>query len=79
MRRRPRRISLEGVEETSPSTSGATIAGQKKRRNMNAPTAVNFASGNRLITAEEICYSRQHDIVLLVLRSVIHNVTDSSE
>jgi hypothetical protein len=54
MSKRPRRISLEGVLEISPSASGATMAGQKKRRNMNAPTAVNLASGKRLMTAEEI-------------------------
>jgi hypothetical protein len=53
--KRPRRISLEGGELIKPSASGATIAGQKKRRNMNAPTAVNLASGKRLITVEEIC------------------------
>ena len=54
IKRRPRRISFEGVDETKPSASGATIAGQKKRRNINAPTAVNLASGNRFMTAEEI-------------------------
>jgi hypothetical protein len=37
-----------------PSASGATIAGQKNRRKMNAPTAVNLASGKRVITEEEI-------------------------
>ena len=51
----PRRISLEGGDEMSPSASGATIAGQKNLRNMKAPTAVNLASGNRFITAVEIC------------------------
>jgi hypothetical protein len=56
--RRPRRISLEGAEDIKPSESGATIAGQKKRRNMNDPTAVNLASGKRFITAEEICKLR---------------------
>jgi hypothetical protein len=58
--KRPRRISLEGAEVTKPSASGATIAGQKKRRNMNAPTAVNLASGKRFITVEEICNLGQH-------------------
>src|ERR1700721_1818935 len=52
--KRPRRISLEGAEDIKPSASGATIAGQKKRRNMKDPTAVNLASGKRFITAEEI-------------------------
>lgn len=47
-------MSLEGGELMSPSTSGATMAGQKNRRNMKAPTAVNFASGNLVITDEEI-------------------------
>jgi hypothetical protein len=51
---RPRRISLEGVVIMRPSASGATIAGQKNRRKMNAPTAVNLASGNRVMTEEEI-------------------------
>lgn len=56
--RRPRRISLEGVVVTRPSASGATIAGQKKRRKMNAPTAVNLASGNLVMTAVEIYGAR---------------------
>lgn len=55
IRSRPRRISLDGAELINPSTSGATIAGQKKRRKMNAPTAVNLASGNRFMTAADIC------------------------
>jgi hypothetical protein len=54
MRSKPRRISLEGAEAMSPSASGA-IAGQKNRRKMKAPTAVNLASGNRFMTAAEIC------------------------
>jgi hypothetical protein len=51
---RPRRISFEGGSCTSLSDSGATIAGQKNRRKMNAPTAVYFASWNLGITAVEI-------------------------
>lgn len=51
---RPRLISFEGAVLTRPSTSGATMAGQKKRRNMKAPTAVYLASGNRGVTAVEI-------------------------
>src|SRR5687768_682601 len=54
IRRSPLRISLDGVLETKPSTSGATIAGQKNRKNTNAPTAVYFASGNRGCTASEM-------------------------
>lgn len=50
----PRRISLEGGVETSPSTSGATMAGQKNRRKMNAPTAVYLASWKRRRTVELI-------------------------
>ena len=74
MSKRPRRISLEGVLEISPSASGATIAGQKKRRNMNAPTAVNLASGKRLMTTEEIylfelehesTYGAKHNLTIL--------------
>jgi len=56
--RRPRRISLEGVVVMRPSASGATIAGQKNRRKMNAPTAVNLASGKRVITEVEIFIDR---------------------
>lgn len=54
MRSNPRRISLDGAVDTSPSTSGATIAGQKNRKNTKAPTAVYFASGNLGTTALEI-------------------------
>jgi len=54
MSRSPRRISFDGAELIRPSASGATIAGQKKRRNMKAPTAVNLASGNRFMTADDI-------------------------
>jgi hypothetical protein len=54
MRRSPRRISFEGAEVMRPSASGATMAGQKNRRKINAPTAVNFASGNLFMTAAEI-------------------------
>jgi hypothetical protein len=55
MRRSPRRISFDGVVVTRPSTSGATIAGQKNRRKINAPTAVYLASWNRGNTADDIC------------------------
>lgn len=54
MRRRPRRISLDGGDAIKPSASGATMAGQKNRKNIKAPTAVNLASGNLLITQEDI-------------------------
>jgi len=54
IKRSPRRISFDGGEVNKPSASGATIAGQKKRRNINDPTAVNLASGNRFMTAEDI-------------------------
>ena len=54
IRSSPRRISLAGAVDTRPSTSGATMAGQKNRRNMKAPTAVYLASGNRGTTAFEI-------------------------
>lgn len=54
MRSNPRRISLAGGVDTKPSTSGATMAGQKKRKKMKAPTAVYFASGNRGSTASAI-------------------------
>jgi hypothetical protein len=37
-----------------PSASGATMAGQKKRRNTKEPTAVNLASGNRGMTEADI-------------------------
>jgi hypothetical protein len=54
MSKRPRRISFEGGVLIKPSTSGATMAGQKNRRKINAPTAVNFASGNLFMTAADI-------------------------
>ncbi len=44
IKRSPRRSSLDGGELTSPSASGATIAGQKNLRKINDPTAVYFAS-----------------------------------
>ena len=50
----PRRISLDGGVLTNPSASGATMAGQKNRRKMKAPTAVYLASRKRGITAAEI-------------------------
>ena len=50
----PRRSSLEGGVLTSPSASGATIAGQKNLKNMNDPTAVYFASSNLGVTAADI-------------------------
>lgn len=52
--KRPRRISFEGGALIKPSTSGATMAGQKNRRKIKAPTAVNLASGNLFITAVDI-------------------------
>jgi hypothetical protein len=52
--RRPRRISFDGGVDINPSASGATIAGQKNRKKIKAPTAVNLASGNLLITQEDI-------------------------
>jgi hypothetical protein len=54
IRRRPRRISFDGAVETKPSTSGATIAGQKNLRKIKAPTAVYLASWNRGRTAVDI-------------------------
>jgi hypothetical protein len=54
MSKRPRRISFDGAELIKPSTSGATIAGQKNRRKMKAPTAVNLASENFFMTAVDI-------------------------
>lgn len=42
--RSPRRNSLDGGVLTSPSVSGATMAGQKNLRKMNDPTAVYLAS-----------------------------------
>lgn len=62
----PRRISLEGGVATSPSTSGATIAGQKKRRKMKAPTAVYLASGNLSTTASEIYASSAKSLAMRV-------------
>lgn len=50
----PRLISLVGATDTRPSASGATMAGQKKRRNTKAPTAVYFALGKRGRTASDI-------------------------
>lgn len=38
----------------SPSDSGATMAGQMKRRNTKAPTAVYLAFGKRDETASDI-------------------------
>lgn len=80
MSRRPRRISFEGADVTNPSASGATIAGQKNRRKMNAPTAVNLASGNRFITAEDIWEFRlAHPRKYIWLRGKTYNATDFSE
>lgn len=50
----PRRISLVGCLLTRPSTSGATMAGQKKRRKTKAPTAVYLESWNLAVTVLEI-------------------------
>src|SRR5690349_9321979 len=49
---KPRRTLVFSIGACNkPSASGATMAGQRKRKKMNPPTAVNFASGKRSPTA----------------------------
>ena len=50
------------------------MAGQKNRKNMNAPTAVNFASGKRVITAEDICGQWLDGECLVLTRT--YNIAD---
>ncbi len=75
----PRRISLVGMDDTRPSDSGATIAGQMNRRNMKAPTAVYFAFGKRCDTVSDIYVAKQVNGAHKVQANATHNTANSPE